>query len=83
MVSCRTFLLNLNGFLNMSRYVVCEYFPRGNVIGNFTQNVQACSGSNCSSSSSQSLASSIMFDTSFATTWRVWLLLGVGFLVML
>ena len=41
------------------RYVVCEYWPRGNLIGNFTPNVQPGSGSASGSSSgaSSSMAS--------------------------
>lgn len=30
------------------RYVVCEYYPAGNVVGNFTMNVQAAASGSSS-----------------------------------
>ena len=41
----------------MIRYVVCEYWPRGNLIGNFTENVQQGSGDGGGSTSTSTSTS--------------------------
>ena len=61
--------------------MVCEYYPRGNILGNFTENVQTCTnGTACGAASSLLPMAWRGHDASVIWTWGLWWVVGVGIL---